>query len=169
MGDTYDGGEHKSSRYLSFNGEDKHWREYMKKLIATAKKRGFWEAIEKLVKIEPTDANTPLTEEELKLVEKNDEAYLYLTMSCSRDAFNYVENAGTAYEAWNDLMERYEDLDKDDLVQLAEDWINCKPDSYTRDPKLWYAELDRISKKMQQAGGQKKSDDDMLVHIMAHM
>jgi hypothetical protein len=116
---------------------------------------------------EHTIDRTKTGEADLLLQQKNDDASFYLTSTCKSLAFPYVECAGgAAFLAWKNLKERYQEVNEDDLVDLNDKFNDCKLEDPTGDPKIWFIDLEWYSAKITAAGGQKKSDPEMIAKIM---
>jgi len=149
MGDRSD--ETYSKTWLFRFGEDSdEWDDWKVQVEANARKKGWWDLM-----VNERELNRESEEEEdIKLMRKNDEAYLYLTAACKKDAFKYVKcTEGDAYTAWQALMERYKEVEIDDLVNLHKQFGQCIMEDPKSDPKLWFNELEKLRKKIEEAQG----------------
>jgi hypothetical protein len=68
--------------------------------------------------------------------------------------------------AWTNLLNRYEASDTMDLLSLLQDFTKCVMDGATDEPSFWFMELDHISEKIKQAGGNRKSDSGKIAHVI---
>jgi hypothetical protein len=154
-----------SIKTIPFSGLDEDWREWLMMVKAVAKKRGWHSALINDLSIVPTTEDA--TERAARL-KANDDAYLWLVMSTSKRAFLHVESSQeNAYVAWNNLLDRYEASDTMDLLLLLQDFTKCVMDGATDEPCFWFMELDHISEKISQAGGNRKSDSEKIAHVIS--
>ncbi len=148
-----------TTKIVSFNGDDAMRREWSVKAKAVGAKKGWLKMLEKEQTIDRTksDADT------LKLIQLNDDANHFLTMSCTDKAFPYVENGkGNAYQAWSSLLMRYNEVDVTDLTELHKEFNVCKMKSHMDDPNLWFMELEFVKTRIVTAGGNEKSEHEMI-------
>jgi len=158
--------------YIKYDGKDaKKFREWAMKVKAIASRRTWLDAILKDTVIDRKSADAKA----IKLMKNYNKAYHYLVMACTGMAFDYVqvvedaEGFGDARKAWVELLKRYSDLSKLDLITLTTEFNVCKMKKLTDDPTLWYAELEHIQAKMVRAGTQKKLDPKMVATIMTQI
>jgi hypothetical protein len=77
-----------------------------------------------------------------KQTKANEDAYYFLTMSCTGEPAEYVWAAeGNALLAWKNLEERYGKSEELDVIALIEEFNECVMEEATKDPKLWFAQL----------------------------
>ncbi len=153
-----------SIKTIPFSGLDEDWREWHTKVKAMAKKRGWYSALVQDLSIVPL---TEDAEEKTARIKANDDAYLWLVLSTSKRAFLHVESSQeNAYVAWTNLLDRYEASDTMDLLSLLQDFTKCVMDGATDEPCFWFMELDHISEKIKQAGGNRKSDSEKIAHVI---
>jgi hypothetical protein len=151
-----------SIKTIPFLGLDEDWREWHMKVKAVAKKRGWHSALinnlSNVPDTEDAEQRTPRTK-------ANDDAYLWLVLSTSKRAFLHVDSSQeNAFVAWNNLLDRYKASDMMDLLSLLQDFTKCVMDGATDQPCFWFMELDHISEKISQAGGNRKSDSEKIAH-----
>jgi hypothetical protein len=154
-----------SIRTIPFSGLDGDWREWHMKVKAVAKKKGGWNsALINDLSIVPTVEDA---EEKAPRIKANDNAYLLLFLSTSKRAFLHVESSQeNAYVAWTNLLERYKASDTMDLLSLLQDFTKCVMDGAIDGPCFWFMELELISEKIKQAGGNRKSDSEKIAHLI---
>ena len=134
-----------TTKIVSFNGDDAKWREWSVKAKAVGAKKGWLKMLEKDHAIDKTKVDT----DTMKLVQLNDDANHFLTMSCTDKAFPYVENGGgNAYKAWVSLLARYNEVDVTDLTELHKEFNICKMKNYSDDPNLWFMELEFLKTRI---------------------
>jgi hypothetical protein len=132
---------------------------------AVAKKRGWHSALINNLSI------IPLTEDVVQRaarIKANGNAYLWLVLSTSKRVFLHVESLQeNAYVAWNNLLDRYDEVSKMmDLLLLLQNFTKCVMEGATDKPCFWFMEVDHISKKIGQAGGNKKSDSKKIAQVI---
>jgi len=140
--------------YFKFDGEDtKKYREWATKVKAIAAKKGWLSAIITDMTIDRTSKDAA----QIEVNKTNNKAYHYLVMMCMGKAFDYVQSAedkdsyGNARKAWKELTKRYSDLSEYDLIALTTEFNACHMKKPSKDPPLWYAELEHIQSKMVKA------------------
>ena len=155
-----------SSKYwlVTFDGDDEQWVDWKVKLEAIGRKKGWWDVL--------TNEDIVIDRESVEAVEMenvrlNDEAFMYLTIACEKQAFKYVSNnENSARKSWKDLTKRYDQVSERDLVGLHKQFGECKLKSKYDDPKFWFDEIERLRKKITEAGGQEKTDAEVIAHIL---
>jgi hypothetical protein len=155
---------YESDKYITFSGDDSEWREWSTKVKATGQKKGWLKSLETQIVLLPDSTE----EAEVLKVKKNADALYFLTMSCKETAFSYVEMVdGSAHTAWTNLLTRYQDVDEDDLTKLHTAFSECVMESHLQDPAIWFREMDLCKRKIVTAGGQPKSDAEMIANIIS--
>jgi hypothetical protein len=95
----------KSIKTLPFSGKRKErFREWWRKLKAIASQDGWLIALES----EKTIDRSSKDQNMLDYIKANDHGLNFLILSCSDDAWRYVEQAKTLHEAGKNLRTRYE-------------------------------------------------------------
>jgi hypothetical protein len=136
----------------------------MKVKAVAKKKRGWNSALINDLSIVPTVEDA---EEKAARIKANDDAYLWLVLLTSKRAFLHVESSQeNAYVAWTNLLERYEASDTMDLLSLLQDFTKCVMDGAIDESCCWFMELDCISDKINQAGGNRKSDRKKITYVI---
>ena len=77
-----------TTKIVSLNGDDAKWRAWWVKAKAVGAQKGWL----KMLETEQTIDRTKSDADTLKLIQLNDDANHFLTMSCTDKAFPYVEN-----------------------------------------------------------------------------
>jgi hypothetical protein len=156
---------YESDKFVTFTGEDSGWREWSAKVKATDGKKGWLKMIETKISFEEDSEE----EAQVKLKQLNNAAFYFLTMSCGEGAFPYVENGeGDAYTAWQNLLNRYYNVDEANLTDLHTAFNECRMESHLTDPTLWFMELELRKMKVVTAGGQKKSEPEMIAFVLGN-
>jgi hypothetical protein len=160
----------KSIKTLPFSGKKKEkFREWWRKLKAIAAQDGWLLALET-----ERDMNEVLKEGEkvviddslIEYIKMNDHGLNFLVLSLQDDAWRYVEQAKTLYEAGQNLKARYEYAEKEDLVELNTRFQRCVMKGASTDPELWFYELEYLRNQIVSAGGQKKPDEELVAHVL---
>lgn len=155
--------EENEFKVFKFDGEDKNWREWAAKTKAIGSTKGWWEYISN-----QNDTSTKTKAEQDKDKEWNIIAYRHLLLSCTGPAFAYVETTdGNAREAWTNLAQRYEASESTDLIDLIDNFNSCKM-SKNGNPDEWIHELLYLRKRFENAGGSKKDDIELILHVIMH-
>lgn len=152
-----------SFRIVTFTGEDALWREWSTKIKAIARRKGWFDAIMNDTPLDRASADPAVK----AAAYQNDEAFSYLILACSGAVFPYVENAaGNARTAWQNLSARYESNSTIELLGLYSRFIDCLPTDDFADPNIWFFELEHLRERILQSGGSKKTDDEVIAHII---
>jgi hypothetical protein len=153
-----------SVKTIPFRGLQEDWRERNMKVKAVAKKRGWYSALLNGLSIVPTSEDATQKAARMKA---NEDAYLWLVLSTLKRAFLHVESLQeNAFVAWNNLLDLYEASNMMDLLYLLQDFTKCLMDGATDKLCFWFMELDHISEKISQAGGNRKSDSEKIAHVI---
>jgi len=151
---------------LDGNNKKKFW-EWSIKTKAIGTRKGWVKVLTEDLKIDQKATD----EASKKAVMLNNLAYHHLVMSCTDKAFYYVQAAqdlgenGNAWQAWKSCCQ-YADVLENDLIALTIEFNVCKMKNASKDPTLWYVELEHIHQCMKKAGAQKKSEAEMIVQII---
>ena len=152
-----------TTKIVSFNGDDAKWREWSVKTKAIGAKKGWLKIIETKYVLDRTST----VDAEKKLVQLNEDANHYLTLSCTERAFPYVENGrGDAFEAWKGLLLRYDEVDAMNLTELHKLFNDERMKDYTEDPGLWFMRIEYNKERIITAGGNPKSEPEMIAFIL---
>ena len=140
--------EIKSVKVVTFDGEDEEFRQWKSKMTMIAKVNGWYGRLVNetedvlLIKMDTTDDN------EKEILKNERTAQMYLTLACGKTAFNYVENAETAWKMFANLKERYEPEEEDDYITLSKQFMNCKLKNDEDDPEIWFHEIEYLCNRM---------------------
>ena len=94
----------------------------------------------------------------------------FLTLSLSGVAFAYVENANSAKECWDDLLEEYEPKGDMDAYDLAEEFTKCVLQDKLENPTLWFKRLEYINQRLRAISTMHEKDDEALkIHVKANL
>ena len=97
-------------KVIRFIGDPDMWREWSRKVQSYGKTKGWDKALVEVTGV--TD-------------KQKSDALNFLTLSLSGVAFAYVENASSAKECWDDLLEEFEPKSDMDAYDLAEEFTKC--------------------------------------------
>ena len=104
----------------------------------------------------------------VRRIELNDKAYHYLLLACTGEAFPYVESAGgMSALAWENLKKRYEADESTDLIELLEKFNQCRLKD-GQSPDTWFQELEYLRKRIENSGGNKKHDMELISHVIMY-
>lgn len=176
-----------SVKTLPFDGKREKWREWNLKVLAFAGKHNFKKAlmVDQIPFSEPTLGDGATIAEiasqterrhqhEQDLVDaksQNEDAYNFLTLSCTGVAFTMVEAAkGDARKAWIRFIQRYESDNEEEVVALLSDFQNCKMQP-TQHPDEFIMELEYLNDKIAKATNDKirKSEHELKAHVIANV
>ena len=171
--------EEKIKYLIPFHGKSDKWRDWKTKFVAQATMLGFREILlgsvtapEDSKALDPDDASD---KKELKARRDNERAYSQLVMSCHGAAMGIVEAAttkdhpyGDAHLAWENLKKKYEPTTRMSLVALKKKFNSCRLEGVKQDPDEWIQELFHLQRRIEDAGGEVKSED-MMSHILANL
>ena len=131
--------------------------------------------------VAPTDSVVidPLTEsgkKQLKLREKNKEAYNALVLSCDDEvSLGAIETAvssdyeeGDAKQAWDNLLEIYQPKTMANKTALIKELTNNSLSDASKNPDTWIDELENIRKRLKLVGVD-KSDDELVMHVLSNL
>ena len=124
-----------------FCSEKKKWEEFQTKFMALGLKKGWASALTNMATLNCTSMDVA----QVALVEKNDDAYFYLTQAMTRTPFLYVKkHKNDAKKAWDSLLLVYEKKKLHDLTKLQQLYMKSKPLNAKLDPSLWWMELEEM-------------------------
>jgi len=171
-------------KILKFSGKDKEWREWSGKFLSQATLKGY-----KMVLFNKTPDGTKIeipkddevldetTEEgknKAKLRKLNSKAYCMLKLSCSKVAYNLVEEAvtedlpdGCAALAWTKLHDKYAATEVTDKVMLKKEFNNRALKAH-EDPDKWFLDLEHLRRRLLDMKAP-VSDLDTMAHILNNM
>ena len=116
-----------------FSGEKKKWEEFQTKFMALGLKKGWASALTNTATLNHTSMDVA----QVALVEKNDDAYFYLTQAMTGTPFLYVKkHKNDAKKAWDSLLLVYEKKKLHDLTKLQQLYMKSKPLNAKLDPSL---------------------------------
>ena len=157
------GGE--AIRVIKFDGSEDAWRQWSIKTKAIGEMKGWWSEV-----VAEDDLDIKSTESSLKnRIKSNHQAYHYFLLACTGDAFEYLlGSGGSAKKAWKILEDRYESSETMDLIELLEKFSSSRLKSINQNPDLWIQELEYLRKRIENAGGSRKDDMELISHVIIH-
>ncbi|MGH3056290.1 MAG: hypothetical protein ACRDL7_15055, partial [Gaiellaceae bacterium] len=110
-------------------------------------------------------------DEAMKKKKINMTAYNLLIQSTTGVVFQIVQNAnGDAFKARNEIRQKYEPDEEQDLVELEAKFIACKMTNPKSDPDIWYNDLEHMNGRIGRINPSfKRSDSQMKAIILANM
>ena len=145
----------KSIKTIRFDGEEKNWREWSRKVLAFFKQQGWADAV----------LNPKVATDEMKTKALN-----FLVMSLSGIAFSYVQDATDASEVWNELVDEYEPNEDVDLYDIQENFTKCKLKNGRENPTLWFKRMEHLNFRLGSIDKTYlKSEDDLKVHTIVNL
>lgn len=167
MADKMEREDYDEKYYLTFHGEHDKWDEWKEKFEALARKKRWTEAMENELDLETLRRSED--EDDVAMVKANDDGFYYLKMACKESAFKLISHDEDLHEAWESLLEVYEDAGADELLELAGVWSRLELDNYLLSPKILFKMMDKVDAKIVRAGGQPKTDQDKMHLIIEKM
>ena len=163
--DDANAGTGEAIRVLKFDGNEDLWRQWSIKTQAIGEVKGWWSEV-----VASDELDIKSTEENLKeRVRLNRQAYHYLLLACVGDAFEYLQGSGgSAKKGWNILKDRYESSESMDLIELLERFSASRLKDINQNPELWIQDLEYLRKRIENAGGSRKDDMELISHIIIH-
>ena len=160
--------EEKAIRIIPFSGKKTDWRQWSRKFLAIAHRRGFKEYLDGTSTI--TSTATP------EEIQKNTQAYNEMLLAMTDDvSFGLVDEStstlcpdGDAAMAWTKLQSKYESQTSASRVKLMNQFTNNKLRKLSQDPDVWISELELIRTRLKKMG----SDIDesyIMIHIMNNL
>src|SRR5210317_1283421 len=170
----------KSVRILSFSGKQADWSKWSLKFLANASVQGYKDIL--LGKeVAPTDSavidpSTEAGKKQLKLREKNKEAYNTLVLSCDDEvSLGAIETAtssdykeGDAKQVWDNLLEIYQPRTMANKTSLIKELTKSSLSDASKNPDTWIDELENIRKRLKLVGVN-KSDDELIMHVLSNL
>lgn len=104
-------------------------------------------------------------------ISQNEDAYNFLTLSCTDSAFKWVESArGDARLAWKTLVRRCDKKEEEDVVKLLREFQNFKMKTEDH-PEDYIMELEFMNEKIAAAtnGETRKSEQELKAHIVSNV
>ena len=131
-------------RVVKFDGsDDDSWREWNSKTKAIGEIQG-WDQILYKDPDPSIDMKSPSNYAEKLVVKNENNAKMYLTLSCMGNAFEYVIGKSTSYDMYVALEERYEPEEIDDYLELSDKFIKCGLEDESEDPEKWFHKLEHL-------------------------
>ena len=156
-------GNKEAIRIICFDGKEDKWREWFMKAQSIGMHKGWWDAVDPKFVYEGDKVKK---EEKDTLMKKNNNAFHFLILACQEEALTYVWSANkSASKAWANLKSRYESSDESDLIDLIELFNDCTMKDETKDPRIWFAELEYLRGRMLMAGHEKK-EPELIAHVL---
>lgn len=131
-----------SIKVIQFDGSNEDdWRMWNAKLRAVGMIKRWVKALDK--KPDPEiDFENPKDDVEKMVIKSENDAIMYLTLTCHGVAFKYIIGKDTAHEMYTSLKDRYEPEDVDDYVELLQKFQDCKIEREVEDPEVWFHKLE---------------------------
>ena len=157
--------DEKAIRIIAFSGKKNDWRQWSRKFMAVANKRGYKEYVEGNKRISSSSS-----EEERG---KNTAAYNDMLLAMTDDvSFGLVDESttsecpdGDAFLAWSKLQQKFESKTSASRVKLMNQFTNNKLKKLSKDPDEWISELELTRTRLKKMG----TDIDesyMMMHIL---
>ena len=139
----------KAIRIIPFSGKKNDWRQWSRKFLAIAHRRGFKEYLDGTKTITLTSS----AEE----IQKNTQAYNEILFAMSDDvSFGLVDESTTelcpdsdAKLAWTKLQSKFESQTSTSRVKLMNQFTNNKLRKLSQDPDVWISELELLRTRLQ--------------------
>ena len=157
----------KSIKIISFSGKQSDWQIWSLKFLMNSSTRGYRGILEgkEVVPMDATVIN-PATDEgkkQLKLWEKNREAYNALVLSCNDEvSLGAIEAAmstdyaeGSARQAWKNLLEIYQPQTLTNKTALLKEFANSALSDSSKNPDTWIDELESLQNRLKLVGIEK--------------
>ena len=145
----------KSVKTIRFDGDEKDWREWSRKVLAYFKQQGWSDAI----------LNPDQADDEIK-----GKALNFLVMSLSGLAFTFVQDATDAGEVWSELVDEFEPNEDVDIYDIQESFTKCKLKSEKENPTMWFKRMEHLNFRLGSIDKTyMKTDDDLKVHTMVNL
>jgi len=146
-----------SVKLIKYSGNAEKWREWHKKVLAYATTKNFQKAL--------TDPQHVDVDKKME-----SDALNFLTMSLSGDAFSFVENAESAGDVWQELIEEYEPTDDNQIFDLQEEFLKCNLLKEEENPIMWFKRLEYINARLRAIDKKfAKNDNDFKVHTKSNL
>ena len=157
--------DEKAIRIIAFSGKRADWRQWSRKFMAVANRRGYKDYVEGKKKISSSS-----TEEERG---KNTAAYNDMLLAMSDDvSFRLVDESttdecpdGDASLAWTKLQQKFESQTSASRVKLMNQFTNNKLKKLSKDPDEWISKLELTRSRLKKMG----TDIDesyLMMHIL---
>ena len=160
--------DEKAIRIIAFSGKKNDWRQWSRKFMAVANKRGYKEYFDGTNRISSTS-----TDEEKG---KNIAAYNDMLLDMSDDiSFGLVDESttslcpdGDAFLAWTKLQQKYESQTSASRVKLMNQFTNNKLKKLSKDPDEWIAELELTRSRLKKMGTE-IDESYLMMHVLNNM
>lgn len=144
-----------------FYGKDDKWHEFSVKLECYMRAKEYWDALQSEFAYEKGSGSND--------EKKNNRAYAILSAAVCGKAFKYVSSAkGVAKEAWRKLVKRYDVKGASSIIRLQRTFAKCVMSSPFEDPDTWFDELELLQDKLEIASNVRKTDLEMIHHVLAN-
>jgi len=125
---------------LPYDGALDDYMDWVMKVEALARKKGFWIAFENDLSGEIN--RTSDEEHDKELVQAYDNAWYFLVINCSGVALSLLDQQGkNPYSSWNNIREHNYGTDDTDILQLEQDFSDCRMEEPYNSPALWFAKI----------------------------
>jgi hypothetical protein len=163
-----------------FNGKEKEWPKWSRKVLARAEMKGYLPVLLGQVQVPPhTLVLGPDDEDHVQaiLIRKfNIKAYDALMQACKDDiSFGLVDIArtmdlprGCARTAWENLCSRFEPTTAAAKIQVRKELVAMKLLSADEDPAPFVTKIERLKRRMIDMGVQ-VDDEEIMIHILANL
>ena len=126
----------------------------------------------KSIKI-PTKEEAEQNESLMEIYKQNCKAWDIVTGGLQRSPLSIVgrfKDKKNTYCAWNALIQNYEkeeeEKDREILIEVTKQWLECRLDDIETDPKIYFSKLDRINRKFEKIKKKYKKDENQIIaHI----
>ena len=160
--------EEKAIRIIPFSGKKNDWRQWSRKFLAIAHRRGFKEYLDGTKTITSTSSADE--------IQKNTQAYNEMLLAMSDDvSFGLVDEStttlcpdGDAKLAWTKLQSKFESQTSASRVKLMNQFTNNKLRKLSQDPDVWISELELLRTRLQKMGSN-IDESYVMIHIMNNL
>ena len=170
----------KSVKVIKFNGKQSDWRTWSAKFMPFATSQEFEDILTGDIVVPNDNAminvNTKEGKRQLKLRQKNQEAYTALMMSMMDSVcIGAVEAAktdtfkkGDARQAWENLIEMFQPKTMSNKTALIKQFTNNKLTDTMKNPDNWIDELINICRLLKEFGVN-KTEEEILMHVLNNL
>ena len=157
----------KTIRVISFSGKKQSWRQWSRKFLAMAAKRGYRDVLQGKLKEKTMDEDEK---------SKNAHAYNDLILSMTEEvSFAIVDESvteacpeGDSSLAWKRLELKYESQTSTTKVQLMRMFSASRLKSSKKDPDVWISDLESIRARLKKMDYQVE-DKYMIIHVLNNL
>ena len=143
-------------KIIKYSGKQNAWREWRAKVLAYAEKMDWKKAL-----LEDGDE---VTDKQKK------DALSFLTLSLCGEAFDFIEHADSAKEAWDELLEEYAPSSNEDAYSVAESFTKCKLLYPSENPIKWFKRLQHLNQLLGEIDkSKKKTQEDLKLHVKINL